>query len=146
MSELSRPKVQLESPFGAPTRENIITNVAYALLAMRDSLGRREAPFASHLLYTQMLDDQNPHERDEGIEAGLVIGRDAQFTAVYSDLGVSRGMEYGIKRAEKEGRPVVWRRLYDTALTALEIEHIVRDKSPLPLDVIGDIYARSHEN
>ena len=61
MSELSRPKVQLESPFGAPTRENIITNVAYALLAMRDSLGRGEAPFASHLLYTQMLDDQNPH-------------------------------------------------------------------------------------
>ena len=60
MSELSRPKVQLESPFGAPTRENIITNVAYALLAMRDSLGRGEAPFASHLLYTQMLDDQNP--------------------------------------------------------------------------------------
>ena len=101
MSELSRPKVQLESPFGAPTRENIITNVAYALLAMRDSLGRGEAPFASHLLYTQMLDDQNPHERDEGIEAGLVIGRDAQFTAVYSDLGVSRGMEYGIKRRKR---------------------------------------------
>ena len=65
---------------------------------------------------------------------------------MYSDLGVSRGMEYGIKRAEKEGRPVVWRRLYDTTLTALEIERIVRDKSPLPLDVIGDIYARSHEN
>ena len=65
---------------------------------------------------------------------------------MYSDLGVSRGMEYGIKRAEKEGRPIVWRRLYDTALTALEIEHIVRDKSPLPLDVIGDIYARSHKN
>lgn len=146
MSELIRPKVQLESPFGAPTREKIITNVAYALLAMRDSLKHGEAPFASHLLYTQMLDDQNPEERNEGIEAGLVIGSDAQFTAVYSDLGVSRGMEYGIKRAEKEGRPIVWRHLYDTTLSVLEIECLIRDKSPLPLNLIGDIYARSHEN
>jgi hypothetical protein len=99
MSEIIRPKVQLESPFGAPTREGIITNVAYALIAMRDSLERGEAPFASHLLYTQMLDDRDPHERAEGIEAGLVIGNDAALTVVYEDLGISRGMQYVRYRA-----------------------------------------------
>ena len=146
MSELLRPKVQLESPFGAPTREGIITNVAYALIAMRDSLARGEAPFASHLLYTQMLDDQDPYERTEGIEAGLVIGNDAALTAVYTDLGISRGMKYGIERAEAEGREIVWRRLYDEALTALQLEEVIRERSPLPLHTIGDVYARTHEN
>ncbi len=146
MSEIVRPKVQLESPFGAPTREGIITNVAYALIAMRDSLERGEAPFASHLLYTQMLDDRDPHERSEGIEAGLVIGNDAALTAVYTDLGISRGMKYGIERAEAEGREIVWRRLYDEALTALQLEEVIRERSPLPLHTIGDVYARTHEN
>ena len=144
MSEIIRPKVQLESPFGAPTREGIITNVAYALIAMRDSLERGEAPFASHLLYTQMLDDRDPHERSEGIEAGLVIGNDASFTAVYEDLGISRGMQYGIDRAERENRPIVTRRLFDTSLSLTQIQEVIRDKSPLPLSVIGDVYARTH--
>ncbi len=144
MSEIIRPKVQLESPFGAPTREGIITNVAYALIAMRDSLERGEAPFASHLLYTQMLDDRDPHERAEDIEAGLVIGNDAALTVVYEDLGISRGMQYGIERAEREGREVVWRKLYERAMSRVELEEIIRNSSPLPLSVIGDVYARTH--
>lgn len=111
---------------------------------MRDSLNRGEAPFASHLLYTQMLDDRDPHERDLEIEAGLVIGNDAQFTAVYQDLGISRGMRYGIERTEREGREIVWRRLYDEAMVAIALEEVIRDGSPLPLDVIGNVYARTH--
>lgn len=146
MSEIIRSKVQLESPFGAPSRTGIITNVAYALIAMRDSLERGEAPFASHLLYTQMLDDRNPHERAEGIEAGLVIGNNADLTAVYTDLGISRGMEYGIERAKREQRPIVYRELFRTAcLTPSQLEEKIREQSPLPLDVIGNVYARTHD-
>lgn len=102
-----REFVILESP--------VEKNTEYARQAMRDSLLRGEAPFASHLLYTQMLDDTVPHERSMGIEAGLKIGSFATKTIVYIDRGISDGMKYGIVRAEAEGRPVEYRTLYDQA-------------------------------
>ena len=87
-----------------------------------------------------------PHERSEGIEAGLVIGKDASFTAVYKDLGISRGVQYGIDRAERENRPIVTRRLFDASLSLAQIEEAIRNQSPRPLTVIGDVYARTHTN
>ena len=47
-----------------------------------------------------------------GIEAGLSIGKFATRTAVYTDRGISSGMQYGIERAELEGREVEYRSLY----------------------------------
>ena len=104
--------VIIESPFKGNTPAEEAENTAYAKEVMRDSLYRGEAPFASHLLYPQMLDDANEHERRMGIEAGLRIGQLADRTVVYTDRGISPGMEYGIKRAEEEGRPVEYRSLY----------------------------------
>lgn len=137
-----RPMVQLESPFGAPDARGIITNVAYALIAMHDSLSRGEAPFASHLLYTQVFDDADPEERQIGIEAGLRIGEGAELTAVYGDLGISRGMQYGIAHAEEMGRPVEQRLLYPSLMHAAEIREAVLRQSPLRPDLIRAIYAR----
>lgn len=122
---MQREQVQFESPFGASTGDEVLRNVAYAYIGMRDSLLRGEAPLASHLLYTQMLDDRDAAEREIGIEAGLEIGRWAVRTVVYQDLGISRGMDYGIKNAESVNRPVEYRRLYDEALDAEEISRLV---------------------
>lgn len=96
--------VILESPFAG----NIARNERYARAAMRDCLKRGEAPFASHLLYTQpgVLSDHVPGERAQGIAAGLAWGARADATVVYTDLGFSRGMVEGIARARQEGRPV----------------------------------------
>ncbi|QQS21750.1 hypothetical protein IPM09_04500 [Candidatus Saccharibacteria bacterium] len=106
--------VLLESPFAADTEEGLRANHDYAMAAMRDALMRHhEAPFASHLLYTQMLDDTVPIERHIGIEAGLAIGMFAERTVVYMDRGISRGMRYGIDNAKKAGRPIVYRSLND---------------------------------
>ena len=104
--------VIIESPFKGNTPAEEAENIEYARKAMRDSLYRGEAPFASHLLYPQMLDDANEDERRMGIEAGLLIGRSADRTVVYTDRGTSPGMKQGIKRAEDEGRPVEYRSLY----------------------------------
>ena len=104
--------VIIESPFKGRTPEEEAENIEYARKAMRDSLYRGEAPFASHLLYPQMLDDADEDERRMGIEAGLRIGRLADRTVVYTDRGISPGMKQGIKRAEDEGRPVEYRSLY----------------------------------
>lgn len=103
----TKPRVLIESPFAGDRR----VNRAYLLECLAHSLMLGEAPFASHLFYTQFLDDDVPEERELGIECGLVWGAAAQLTAVYVDLGVSRGMQLGIDRAKREGRPVVERRV-----------------------------------
>lgn len=99
--------VLLESPWAGDNAANL----QYALQALWDSLKRGEAPFASHMLYTQVLDDSIPEEREMGIEAGLAIGWYAEATVVYADLGVSEGMQRGIERANAEERPVEYRYL-----------------------------------
>lgn len=102
--------VILESPYAGQVNRN--TN--YARACMRDCLLRGEAPFASHLLYTQpgVLDDLVPDERQLGIDAGLSIGSLCAKTVVYTDHGISRGMHYGIDRARQDGREVEYRTLY----------------------------------
>jgi hypothetical protein len=101
--------VILESPYAGEVDANIV----YARRCMADCLRHGEAPFASHLLYTQpgVLDDNVPAERMLGIEAGLAWGRLAEATVVYADRGISRGMQLGIDRARAEGRPVEYRHL-----------------------------------
>lgn len=103
------PKVIVESPYAGDIKRNI----DYARACLRDCFMRGEYPFASHLLYTQpgVLNDDDPDERMLGIEAGLTWTVDADLTAVYIDLGISKGMEYGIDRALKEGRTVDYRSL-----------------------------------
>jgi len=103
-------KVIIESPFAG----DFTKNIAYARECMRDSLSRGEAPFASHLLYTQegILDDTKIEERTQGIEAGLIWGKQADLTAVYTDLGLSKGMQQGINRAIQEKREVIYRKIH----------------------------------
>ena len=137
-----RKFVLLESPFSAPDRQGIVQNVSYAMIAARDSIARGEAPYASHLFFTQMLDDTDPYERMQGINAGLAIGRFASMTAVYDDLGVSRGMEYGIENARKAERPIEYRQLFTATMSAAEISDAIAENSPLDEESIARIYAR----
>lgn len=136
------PFVLVETPFSAPTVAGIVRNVAYAMLAVKDCLGRDEAPYASHLFFTQMLDDNDPNERLEGIHAGLAIGRFAARTAVYTDLGISGGMKYGIKNAEEANREITYRKLYDDTATEADIDEMVRREIPLDYSAIAAVYAR----
>jgi hypothetical protein len=105
--------VLLESPYSAPTEEDVRENVAYGRACLRDSLLRGESPIASHLLYAQpgVLDDRIPEERQLGIAAGLAWLPMAEATVVYTDLGISAGMQEGIDRALEVGRPVERRSL-----------------------------------
>lgn len=99
--------VIIESPYSG----KIERNMDYARQCMKDSLKRGEMPFASHLLYTQVLDDTNPEERAQGIASGLAWGAKAEATIVYHDYGITPGMYEGIRRAAEERRPVLYRHL-----------------------------------
>ena len=146
MTEIQKPFTVIESPFSAPTIEGLVRNVQYAMLAVRDSLNRGEAPYASHLFYTQMLDDNNAGERQLGMDAGLTICQHADQTAVYTDLGVSRGMEYGIETAKKAGRAIVERCLFPNTSNIDEISYLLHkeyEKHDLPSpEIIASIYGR----
>ena len=100
----------IESPY-AGTPKEIERNIRYAKTCVRDSLARGEAPYASHLFFTQygILNDNIPAERKQGIEAGLAWGEKADLTVVYIDLGTTEGMNYGIERAQRAGRAVEYR-------------------------------------
>lgn len=117
-------RVVVESPFAGKTEGETQTNVAYARACIRDCLLRGEAPFASHLLYTQdgVLDDGSKAQRDLGIEAGLAFVRFAEATVVYLDRGLSKGMALGVERARAESRPVEERRLpgWENGVRAVE--------------------------
>ena len=107
--------VDVETPYKADNEENLRRNLLYARACVRNCLLRGEIPFASHLFYTQpgILDDNIPKERDMGINAGkeLIEALPEIVTVVYQDLGTSKGMQYGIERALKNGRKIEYRTL-----------------------------------
>jgi hypothetical protein len=102
-------RVIIESPYAG----DVELNLRYLRACMADCLARGEAPFASHGLYTQpgVLDDNKPDEREKGIQAGFAWRSVADATVVYADLGISKGMHYGIAHAEAACRPVEHRAL-----------------------------------
>lgn len=104
-------RVIVETPYAG----DVETNLRYLRACMRDCLLRGEAPFASHALYTQegVLDDTVPSEREHGIQAGFAWRRVAELTVVYTDRGISRGMQYGIDHATATGSPIEFRSLPD---------------------------------
>ena len=105
--------VVIESPYAAPTPQGIELHLEYARRAFAHSLKKGEAPFGSHLLYTQkgILDDAIPAERRLGIDAGFVWGAHAELRAVYIDMGISLGMAKGIFDGMRRGQRCEFRSL-----------------------------------
>jgi hypothetical protein len=80
--------VILESPYAGEIEENL----TYARRAALDCALRGEATQASHLYYTQFLDDTVPGQRELGIRLGLAWTRVADYSVFYTDRGWSTGM------------------------------------------------------
>lgn len=102
-------KVILESPFAG----DVEANLTYARACIRDALLRGEAPLASHALYTQpgILNDDDRNERSHGINAGHAWMPLAEAVVVYTDRGISSGMQAGINSATLHKIPVEYRKL-----------------------------------
>ena len=103
--------VIIESPCSPKNGRTIGENLAYARKCLLDSLRRGEAPFASHLLYTQVLDENKPRDRAAGIAAGFIWHKRADLMAVYDDYGITVGMQAGIASAKMCGLPIEYRGL-----------------------------------
>lgn len=96
-----RTRVTIESPYAGDVDRNMI----YLHRAMRDSCANGEAPLASHMLYTQFLDDSNAEERTVGIDCGLAWATHAEKMIFYTDYGISNGMHLALLFAKTNGIP-----------------------------------------
>lgn len=113
ISETSKkPMVVIESPFRGRTKKESELFKSYAQACMEDSIKRQEVPFASHLLYTQVLNDGDEHERNIGISLNLEMLRRADKSVVYTDLGISAGMNIAIKKAVELGIHIEYRQIF----------------------------------
>ena len=104
-------RVIIESPFAGPTPEIRKRNLAYAFACLRHSLDLGEAPFASHLLYPQVLEDAVVEQRAQGMKAGWTWLHVAEAVIAYTDLGLSDGMKGGLQVAHQNRIPVEYRSL-----------------------------------
>ena len=119
---MSREKlIYIASPFAGDTEANI----AFAKKACRYAIHQGHTPIAVHLLYPQMLDDNNPEER----EAGLQLGH--RILEVCDELWccgsrISSGMAREITEAQRLGIPIRQigeQEIYQEALPAEMEQH-----------------------
>ena len=90
----------------SPYSGDVEDNKAYARACLFDAITRGELPFASHLLYTQTLDDNDPEHRKLGMALGHEMIRRADLGLAYLDRGKSDGMKADIEFARKCRTPV----------------------------------------
>jgi len=117
----------IESPYAGANPVAFRRNIAYLHAAIQDCLKRGEVPYASHGFFPGALDDNNPEQRKQGIEAGFKMAEalmaHGAFRAIYNDRGISRGMNEGIAHADRIGMLYVPRTLGPTWDVALDGEH-----------------------
>jgi len=104
-------RVFIESPYAGDSDKEIEENVAYAKSCLLDCFSRKEYPFASHLLYPQVLDDSIPEDRWRGMATGLVWQGTADRVVVYIDRKISDGMRQGMIHALNAKIPIEIRQL-----------------------------------
>lgn len=113
---MSKPRVIIESPLSG----DFPRNQRYARLCAIDCARRGEAPYASHLLCTQFLNDADPEDRKLGMAIGSAWSEAGEKRAVYTDLGVSGGMSAGIEEARYQGQEIEYRTLPEELMARLD--------------------------
>lgn len=104
-------RVILQAPYATPDPIRLEKHMRYARAAMLDSIERGESPFVAHLLFTQVLGDMAVGQREQAFDLSFAWYASAELVAVYTDLGISPGMERGISHAESLGLKVEKRQL-----------------------------------
>ena len=130
-------RVVIESPYANKDPVKINENLRYAREALHHSFALGEAPFASHLLYTQILNDEDEKERLRGLQACYEWTAVADLVAFYVDLGWSPGMIKALKMARILQRKVQVRQILarDRLNEPLEVKEILSHLKAVDLKV-----------
>lgn len=76
----------------SPFKGDEFANVEYGWRCVIDSMRRGEAPWASHLFYTQIMNDADPAQRSLGFACEEAWLQAADLIVAYIDRGMSSGM------------------------------------------------------
>ncbi len=100
----SRPKVYVVSPYAG----DIETHIKEAVALCKYVISQKKIPIAAHLLFPQMLDDEDPVQRELGLLYGLTLLELCSEVIVLSDSpeDISYGMKGEIHEAKKLGKPI----------------------------------------
>ena len=104
----------------SPLSGDVKRNLQFARQACRYAISEEMTPFCPHLLYTQMLDDSNPEERQLGIDLGNRMLRLCDELWLCGDR-ISPGMAGEKEMAERLGIPV--RSVSTEEIQSMELSH-----------------------
>lgn len=96
-------RVIVESPFQG---YNIKRNEVYMTRCLKSVIDMGGAPFASHAIYPQVLDEDDPKQRALGIQLGYAFWQGADSISFFLDYGMSEGMEAAYERAVSLGMKI----------------------------------------
>ncbi len=114
MRKERKPCVFICSPYAG----DVTLNTEKAKRYLRFAVDEGAIPFAPHLLYPQVLKDENPVERELGLFFGIVwLGKCDEMWVFGSTI--STGMAKEIAKARKRGTPI--RYFTDTCQ---EVDHL----------------------
>ena len=90
-ADKNRRKIYVASRYAGDVDANVKAAIGYCRLV----IDKGYMPIASHLLYPQILNDNNLEERELGIMFGLALLRDCDEVWVFGELslGVAREIE-----------------------------------------------------
>lgn len=96
-----KPCVFICSPFASDIAGNVMRTIRY----MRFAVVKGVIPFAPHLLYPQVLDEDDPSSRELGLFFGMVwLGKCDELWVFGRHL--SNGMAREIAKAKNRGIPI----------------------------------------
>lgn len=102
-TEKSMTIVYIASAFKGNAEDNLAKTRIYCRLAAKEGY----LPIAPHLFYPQFLDDNNPEERELGIQLGLHLL--ALCDEVWCFGKITEGMAREIKEAEDLCIPIIYK-------------------------------------
>ena len=98
----NRPKIYVASKYSGDVEANVAAAVDYCKYV----ISQNGIPVASHLLYPQMLDDNDPKERELGLMFGLSLLAICDEVWFFGNVSESVGVQQEIVEAKKLGKKV----------------------------------------
>lgn len=95
----------------SPYRGNIEANLRYLDQAIKYSLDLGEAPYAPHLYLPKYFDDNVAAKRYQALRIGEKFLSVCNIIAVYTDYGISDGMQGEIDYAKSIRIPIIIRKI-----------------------------------
>jgi len=108
----------------SPYRGDIEKNTKKAAYAARIICGCGYMPVVPHLYFPQFLDENDQHERIQGIELGIELMKDCDLIWLLGPE-ITAGMEYELEAAREIRIPV---RMYDEQLRQINPKTLILDE------------------